>query len=272
MIMPKNDSFTFYKYHGCGNDFILVDNRKQSFSCTQRQIKQMCDRHFGIGADGVILLELSEQADFKMVYYNADGLLGSFCGNGGRCIVSFAAELGIISHETVFEAFDGLHRAHIRSGRVGANTISLEMKDVTNWVLDRDSLLVDTGSPHYVRMVHDLDQVDVDAEGRRIRYDQQISVNGVNVNFFEWHNGMIHIRTYERGVERETLSCGTGVVAAAIAASLWIKGGDDFSVHSHGGELQVSLNQQAGKITNIVLTGPAEYVFTGHYNAEDRLR
>lgn len=268
--MPKNDSFTFYKYHGCGNDFILVDNRKQWFACTQRQIEQMCDRHFGIGADGLILLEHSERANFKMVYFNADGMLGSFCGNGGRCIVSFAAELGIISHETVFEAFDGLHRAHILSGRGEGKAISLEIKDVTDWVLDNDSLLVDTGSPHYIRMVHDLNQVDVVAEGRRFRYDQQISVDGVNVNFFEWRNEVIHLRTYERGVESETLSCGTGVVAAAIAALLWKKGGSEFRVLSPGGELRVRLNRQAGRITNIVLTGPAEYIFTGHYNAEDR--
>ncbi len=231
----------------------------------------MCDRHFGIGADGLILLEKSEDADFKMVYYNSDGLLGSFCGNGGRCMVSFASDLGIIQDKTVFEAYDGLHRAQIHSKDRKTKTIALEMKDVTGWDLKKNNLLVDTGSPHYVLKVNDLNHIDVEADGKRLRFDRQISSAGVNVNFFEWRKDIIYLRTYERGVERETLACGTGVVAAAIAASLWKMGHNDFTIHAPGGQLRVSLNQQeqAGIITNIVLTGPAEYVFEGEYLVAD---
>jgi diaminopimelate epimerase len=252
--------FSFHKYHGTGNDFIIVDNRQGHYMLTQKQIHALCDRHFGIGADGFISIENSIIADFKMVYYNADGNAGSMCGNGGRCAVAFAYATNIITAHTVFEAFDGLHTAKITSTNSNVSMIELGMADVSHWHINNNRLLIDTGSPHYVCRVEDLESLDILATARQIRYDKTISTDGVNVNLMEKKDTCYFLRTYERGVEKETLSCGTGATAAGIAAHLWF-GGSSFDIKTLGGHLTVSLKKQGESFTEIMLYGPAEYVF-----------
>lgn len=253
---------TFYKYHGTGNDFILIDNRPQDFSKNDTKlIARMCDRHFGIGADGLILIEDDDDLDFTMVYYNADGKLGSFCGNGARCAVHFARFLGIIDKETHFKASDGLHYASIADGKVkmGMNNPS-EIRE------KEGCFFLDTGSPHHVQLVNDLEKFDVVKEGARLRYGLY-GAAGSNINFVKQHKpGEFHVRTYERGVEDETLSCGTGVTAVALAMH---KGGEtrDESVKilTRGGELMVHFKTDNGTYRHVILEGPVEQVFKGEY-------
>lgn len=257
--------FKFFKYHGTGNDFIVADNRENLYVLSDKQIKLLCDRHFGIGADGLIIIEKSSNADFKMVYFNADGFEGSMCGNGGRCAVAFTHTLNIFKSSTLFEAFDGLHVAQIISSNNKVSMVKLGMSDVNHWHIDNNQLLVDTGSPHYVCRVNDLETLDIIAAGKQIRYDKTISSHGVNVNFLEKRGNSYHLRTYERGVENETLSCGTGVTAAAIAANLWY-GGSAVEINTRGGLLTVTFNKRGNTFTNIILSGPAEMVFSGVFN------
>ena len=207
MIIP------FYKYQGTGNDFVLIDNRKLIFPKDNHHlIEKMCSRKFGIGADGLILLENSDTVDFKMVYFNSDGNLGTMCGNGGRCIVHFANFLNIINNKTNFEAIDGHHKASIVN-----EMISLKMNDVSKIDLITDYLYLDTGSPHHVEMVNDLENFKVTEKGSFLR-NHLYGLEGSNINFVEQVNdNSFEVRTYERGVEAETLSCGTGVTAVAIA-------------------------------------------------------
>ncbi len=254
--------FRFYKYHGSGNDFIMADNREGHYKLSTDQVKTLCDRHFGIGADGLILIEKSKEADFSMLYYNADGFEGSMCGNGGRCAVAFAYSLKIINTSTIFDAFDGLHAAQIINSNDRVTMVELGMSDVKHWHVDENHLLVNTGSPHYVCRVESIDQVDIKTVGRQIRHDKTISPEGVNVNFMEKEENSYHLRTYERGVEDETLSCGTGVTAAAIAANLWY-GGNNFDINTRGGLLSIKLKKMDETYTQIVLSGPAERVFSG---------
>jgi diaminopimelate epimerase len=257
--------FRFYKYHGTGNDFIVADNRNGHYKLSAEQVKLLCDRHFGIGADGLILIEKSRVADFKMIYYNADGFEGSMCGNGGRCAVAYARLYKITGNSAVFEAYDGLHKAQIISSNDRVTMVELGMSDVKHWHIDENHLLVDTGSPHYVCNVEDLQMMDIVARGRQIRHDKTVSSEGVNVNFLEKSGNTFQLRTYERGVENETLSCGTGVTAAAIAANLWY-GGNDFEIKTKGGMLTVTFEKSDETFTNIVLSGPAELVFSGAVN------
>lgn len=257
--------FRFYKYHGTGNDFIVADNRNGQYNLSAEQVKLLCDRHFGIGADGLILIENNSKADFKMVYFNADGFEGSMCGNGGRCAVAFAHSLNIINTSTLFEAYDGLHAAQIVNSNEKVTMVELGMSDIKHWHVDENRLLVDTGSPHYVCRVEDLQIVDIMARGAQIRHDKTVSSQGVNVNFLEKSGNNFQLRTYERGVENETLSCGTGVTAAAIAANLWY-GGNNFEIKTQGGMLTVTFNKLDETFTNIVLSGPAEFVFSGTVN------
>lgn len=252
---------TFYKYQGTGNDFIIIDNRLQLFDKNNTKlIENLCDRRFGIGADGLILLEDHNKVDFKMIYYNSDGNESTMCGNGGRCIVAFAKYLGIVEHQTTFEAIDGLHEALIEK-----NLVHLKMQDVENIEPFNNDAILNTGSPHFVSIRSKVNEIDVFKEGAIIRYSEPFSKSGINVNFVERlnTNGFL-VRTYERGVEDETLSCGTGVTAVALAMHYL---GETKQNHLHlktkGGELQIKFNSENGRYTNIWLIGPVGFVFKG---------
>ncbi len=258
----------FYKYHGTGNDFILIDNRNKDINLTERHIKFLCDRHFGIGADGLMLLENDDSLDFKMRYFNSDGKEGTMCGNGGRCIVAFAKKLNIIENKTVFKAVDGAHEAEIR----GADDVSLKMidVDVENISNELEEYFLNTGSPHHVKFINaDIDNIDVYNEGRKIRYSNKYAPEGTNVNFVQRiDTGIIKVRTYERGVENETLSCGTGVTASAIATFLYNGNNHrEFKVLTKGGTLFVSFDYDK-KFKNVYLSGPATYVFSGEIDID----
>lgn len=250
---------TFYKYHGAGNDFILLDNRAGEIRLNTEQILLLCHRHYGIGADGLMLLEQEQGFDFKMVYYNSDGKISSMCGNGGRCITAFAQKLGIIKKEATFTAIDGSHKAYIDNGLV-----SLHMQDVSD-IKDAEShFILNTGSPHYITWVDDIHDTDVFTKGRAIRNKTEFSPGGINVNFVQRLKDGLWVRTYERGVENETHSCGTGVTAAAIAASGTSLGDFNYKIYTTGGTLHVSFtkdNETSAK--NVVLKGPAVFIFEG---------
>jgi diaminopimelate epimerase len=250
----------FYKYHGTGNDFILLDNRDGNITLSTEQIARLCHRRFGVGADGLMLLEAAAGFDFHMKYYNSDGNESTMCGNGGRCITAFAHRLGIIADKAHFTAIDGTHNSTLNAD----GTVSLEMINVHDIELQEDHATVFTGSPHYVLWVNDVKHVDVFREGRRIRQSEQYAPNGINVNFAQLLNGKLWVRTYERGVEDETLSCGTGVVAVAIAATGSLTGNYDNSIETPGGTLRVTFAKDTPRSAkNVVLTGPAEFVFEG---------
>ncbi|MBU2930071.1 diaminopimelate epimerase [Winogradskyella psychrotolerans] len=252
---------TFYKYQGTGNDFVIVDNRLQTINKNDtKRIATICDRRFGIGADGFILLETDEKVDFKMVYYNADGNESTMCGNGGRCIVAFAKFLNIIENETEFIAIDGLHKAKIEN-----DLVHLQMQDVSKIESFDNHLFLDTGSPHHVELVSDLKGFDVKANGSRIRNGAPYNAAGSNVNFVEQlSTENFAVRTYERGVEDETLSCGTGVTAVALAMHSSGKTQyEKISLQTQGGELNVTFNSDGDGYNNIWLVGPAQQVFKG---------
>ena len=261
----------FYKYQGTGNDFVLIDNRGSIFKKNTTIIEQLCDRRFGIGADGLILLENDKNADFRMVYYNSDGNESSMCGNGGRCIVAFAKKLGIIENETNFIATDGPHYATISENGI----VSLQMKDVDAVKKEGKYVFLDTGSPHHVELVDDLKIFDVKNEGSKIRYSELYGKTGSNVNFVkEEKDGVFSIRTYERGVEDETLSCGTGATAVALAMNALGRTTSDPSgselvkqtiqLNVEGGKLEVSFKKSGEKYTDVFLKGPAVFVFKGN--------
>ncbi|MCF6130794.1 diaminopimelate epimerase [Flavobacterium wongokense] len=253
---------TFYKYQGTGNDFIFIDNRLNVFPKNNTKlIGHLCDRRFGIGADGLILLENSKDSDFNMVYYNSDGNQSSMCGNGGRCIVAFAKNLNLISDETTFRATDGLHYASI----LGNGDISLQMKDVSEVKIETDYVFLNTGSPHHVMLVKDLDNYDVKSIGAAIRYSDLYGKAGSNVNFVkQLSSDHFRLRTYERGVEDETLSCGTGATAAAIATNVLGKTNSHvIQLDVEGGKLEVSFDKVDDRYINVFLKGPATFVFEG---------
>lgn len=250
----------FYKYQGTGNDFILIDNRNNSFPKEDKQlIFKLCDRKFGIGADGLLLLEDNTLHDFTMIYYNADGKIGSMCGNGGRCIIHFANFLNIIEDVTTFEASDGLHK-----GLINEEIISLKMNDVNEIQLSKNYAFLDTGSPHHVELVKNIDDYDVEKEGASIRYNRYKEA-GANINFVEGiDNNTFAVRTYERGVEGETLSCGTGVTAVAIAMYETKKtDSNKLSLKTKGGDLIVKFNKTHKGYSDIYLEGPAIQVYKG---------
>ncbi len=252
---------TFFKYQGTGNDFIIVDNRLQRIDKNDtKRIAELCDRRFGIGADGFILLENDENVDFKMVYYNADGNESSMCGNGGRCIVAFARYLGIIGDSTEFIAIDGLHKAKIEH-----EIIHLQMQDVPAVERYDNHLFLDTGSPHHVEMVSDIENYEVKSIGSKIRFGQPYNEAGSNVNFVEQVEGeLFAVRTYERGVEDETLSCGTGVTAVALAMhNIGKTNSKEVSLKTLGGLLKVTFNSNGDGYNDIWLLGPAQQVFKG---------
>lgn len=253
----------FFKYQATGNDFVILDNRQSQFSdLSTEQIHFLCDRRFGVGGDGLMLLNLRDGFDFEMKYFNADGREGSMCGNGGRCLVKFAYHLGIHKTTYLFAAIDGNHEAEIDLD----GTVSLKMKDVNEIrYVNGGDFVLDTGSPHYIKMVSRLDQLDVFSLGKMIRNNSKYSKEGINVNFVENINeDEISVRTYERGVEDETLSCGTGVTAAALACYHNENGFNDVIVHTRGGKLNVEYDRLGDNAyTNIWLSGSAEKVFEG---------
>ena len=266
-FFDKNMKLNFFKYEGAGNDFILIDNRSLTFNPLQKPelIQKLCDRHFGVGADGLMVLQLKNGFDFEMIYYNADGNPGSMCGNGGRCIVAFAKYLELIKIETNFLAVDGSHYAKISED---GNWVSLQMIDVQDISTDGDAFILNTGSPHYVLCVADLAQKDVSTDGRNIRYNDKYSTEGINVNFVEDFADHYYVRTYERGVENETYACGTGVTAVAMAMAK--KKNKNGLVHTSlrvlGGKLQVTFNYDGSKFSNVFLEGPSTLVFMGDIN------
>lgn len=254
-------SNTFYKYHGTGNDFILIDNRDLNFPDTDHEIiKRLCNRNLGIGADGLMLLQNKLGYDFEMVYFNSDGNRSTMCGNGGRCIVQFAKDLGIIENETThFFAIDGPHASTIKDG-----LISLQMQDVAEIENGKDCSILNTGSPHFIVFGEDPGKTFYD-QARFIRYDEKYKDEGINVNF-SWNTNPLFVRTYERGVENETMSCGTGVTACVIAAhSRGITPFDkhEVEVSTPGGMLKVTFEPEEDHYRNIWLHGPATFVFEG---------
>ncbi|MBP6385506.1 MAG: diaminopimelate epimerase [Pseudarcicella sp.] len=255
----------FYKYQGAGNDFIIIDDRERTFNTNQDFVKLLCDRRFGIGADGLMLLQNEIGYDFKMVYFNSDGSEGSMCGNGGRCLVRFAHDMGFINDETSFIATDGHHLATVYK-----DNISLKMIDVSEITSTDDSFFLNTGSPHYVKFVSDLANLNIVEEGKKIRYGSPyVEKGGTNVNFVEvLHNNSLFVRTYERGVEDETLACGTGVTACAIASKIAFGFDKKVTIKAMGGYMAIEFDEVSPKkFENIYLIGPAEKVFEGVYNA-----
>ncbi len=257
----------FYKYQGTGNDFIIFDNRQQpTLQLTIKQIQHLCNRKFGIGADGIILLNNTQAADFEMIYYNADGNIGSMCGNGGRCIVKFANDIGIKKDTYNFLAADGMHQAQIDFD----GNVRLKMQSVNQVETHAHYAVLNTGSPHYIKFSTNVQDLDVEELGHKIRYSKEYATDGINVNFVENINPYtIFVRTYERGVEAETLSCGTGVTAAALVSAHNDSGFNQVQVHTTGGKLSVEFNKINNQhFSNIYLCGPATFVFKGTINLQ----
>jgi len=255
----------FYKYHGAGNDFILFNQMEHKLELSQEQIAFLCDRNKGIGADGLMMLMPSKEYDFIMKYYNSDGKEGSMCGNGGRCILSFAYDMGIKREDYQFIASDGVHEGRILNKEGNTKTVELKMNDVSNIKVRKSFTEMNTGSPHYIKFTDKIDFMDVVKKGRGVRNSKKYIEEGINVNFVEYKNQKLKVRTYERGVENETLACGTGVTAAAIACSIEQNMKyKNYQIETLGGQLGVKFKSKNGKeFTHIFLTGPAEFVFEG---------
>lgn len=251
----------FAKYQGTGNDFVILDNRQGTIALTKKQVAFLCDRRFGIGADGLMLLNQKEGYDFEMIYYNADGGESTMCGNGGRCLVKFAADNGIVRSEYRFLAIDGVHHASLE----GDATIALKMNDVNKIVNRHGKFILNTGSPHYVDVVEDALHLNVVEKGRQVRYSEPFKKEGINVNFVQQTSepDKIIVRTYERGVEDETYSCGTGVTAAALVCYHNEHGYNRVEVMTKGGRLCVEYDKKGEQYENIWLLGPAAKVFEG---------
>lgn len=254
----NKDRIQFYKYQGTGNDFIIINDLDGHLST--EDIINLCDRKYGIGADGIIFMSKTKDVDFKMMYFNADGS-ESFCGNGSRCAVKHAQYLGWISGQCIFTSNDGDHAAEIEE-----ETVKLKMHDVDFIVVEDMGYILNTGSPHYIAYTERINELDLIKAAHEIRYSERFKDVGINVNYLEPKNGILHIRTYERGVEDETLSCGTGVTAAAIAHYLEQNSTQkNFKqkLQTKGGSLHVSFEKKKDRFQNIVLSGPANLVFHG---------
>lgn len=265
----------FYKYHGAGNDFIIIDNRSLSWVADPETVALLCNRHFGIGADGLMLLSEKMGFDFGMTYFNADGRESTMCGNGGRCIAAFAHALGITGNPMRFHAIDGEHHAVIpqKEGNINEYLIQLRMVNPSRVARYSDGFLVETGSPHWVIIVPDVSEIRVSELGRKLRNDPRFLPDGINVDFVEIRNDCLRVRTYERGVEDETLSCGTGVTAASlVAATLDPENPGRYRIITQGGELYVRFTRMGGEYCDVWLEGPATFVFKGEIDPEHLVR
>ena len=252
----------FSKYEGTGNDFIVIDDMKLHFPVSEKLIRDLCDRHNGIGADGVLLVQHSEGYDFGMKYFNSDGSPATFCGNGGRCVAAFAHYYGIAGNTCRFMAADGIHHAIITENKGQTMIVELGMQDAVIYDTLNSLYYLNTGTYHVVKFVGNPDNVDVIESGREIRFEAKYEPHGTNVNFARMLKKELYVRTYEKGVENETLSCGTGVTATAVAASLKY-GGSAFFVNTAGGRLHVSFTRVEETFKEVKLTGPARLVFEG---------
>ncbi len=253
-------TISFFKYQGTGNDFVIIDDRAGKLNLSEKQVNDICNRRFGVGADGLMLLQSAEGYDFKMKYYNADGKEGSMCGNGGRCLVQFAFDSGIKKEKYLFIAVDGEHEATF--GEHG--WVQLKMKNVDDITTHHGDSILDTGSPHYVKLVANLSSYDVVEKGREIRNSEQFVTHGINVNFVEQLPRKLVVRTYERGVEDETFSCGTGVTASALVFAHNENGFNRVDIQTQGGQLAVEFDKIGDhSFENIWLCGPAKFVFNG---------
>lgn len=251
-------TLSFFKYQGTGNDFIVLDNRAGHLQFSKAQIIKLCDRKFGIGSDGVVLIEEDARDDFYMNFYNPDGSQ-SFCGNGSRCAVAFARRLGVVGNHGVFRAIDAAHPFLVNDAE-----IAIQMADVDEVQWDHESCVIHTGSPHLILPTAQPDTLDVQREGAAIRYSERFAKDGINVNFVRYGEAELWMRTYERGVEAETLSCGTGVTAAALSLASKTSDVNEVKVHTKGGDLKVKMEHSArGGFHDIWLCGPAEFVFEG---------
>lgn len=258
----------FYKYQGTGNDFVILDNRDKRFDhLTKDQVQFLCDRRFGIGADGLMLLNTHPSYDFEMKYYNSDGRESTMCGNGGRCLTRFAYDMGLILSEYKFLAIDGVHESGINTD----GTVSLKMNDVNQVKYERGNFILNTGSPHFVTMINDVMHADVFKKGREIRYSDAFKDEGINVNFVQQTEepDKIIVRTYERGVEDETYSCGTGVTASALVCHHNDNGFNRVEVQTKGGQLSVEYDKIGDGFKNVWLSGPAVKVFEGAIEIPD---
>lgn len=249
----------FFKYQGTGNDFIIIDDRNATFPIDHSLIIQLCDRKFGIGSDGLILIQKSEITDFHMAFFNPDASQ-SFCGNGSRCASAFAYRMGIVDKAMSFTAIDGKHNGFILS----EDLVEVSMNDVTHLTFKNDDLILNTGSPHFVRFVDELSKEDIIKTGKAIRYSNEFQKEGINVNLVEiLDHSILNCATYERGVENETLSCGTGVTAVALAANAAKKLNSPISVKTKGGQLSVRFTNESGSYKEVFLKGPVKMVFKG---------
>ncbi|MGP1515086.1 MAG: diaminopimelate epimerase [Bacteroidales bacterium] len=257
----------FYKYHGAGNDFIIIDGRKVNIELSKQQVSKLCNRHYGIGADGIIILSNTPLADFRMQFFNPDGTTDMMCGNGGRCIVMFAKHIGILRNNVFsFLAPDGIHFARV----IDSVNVALKMVNTNKVKIFEDGIWIDSGTSHFVTFVKNINKVDVFKKGKKLRNEERFEkYNGANINFAEQlGNKELVIRTYEKGVENETLSCGTGMVASALAYAIkdgWEDGKHLVKVHTHNENLTVEFNKEINTFNNVILTGNAIRVFEGYF-------
>ena len=252
----------FYKYQGTGNDFIIIDTRDLNYDFSKNEISKLCDRKFGIGADGVMLINNHDDCDFEMQFYNPDGSM-SFCGNGSRCAVLFCFHNGLCQRKSSFLTNDGIHHAEV----VGAQEVKVDIvSPIKVNELDNGDFKINTGSPHYIKFINNLENLSFINDCHKIRYDDEYKLEGINVNMVSENETGIDVRTYERGVEDETLSCGSGVTAAALSFALSKDFGESVNVKTKGGVLKVEFKRQNGFFEDVYLTGPAHFVFRGEFD------
>ncbi|MFT6335644.1 MAG: diaminopimelate epimerase [Halioglobus sp.] len=255
----------FTKYHGTGNDFVMIDDRSESFDeANVKLVEAICSRRFGVGADGLILLRNEQGYDFKMVYFNSNGRQSSMCGNGGRCLVHFASSLDVFKEKCKFLAIDGDHLGEVLEN----GTVKLKMGVVDNISRDGNDFVLDTGSPHYVQSVESVFDKNVKLDGAAIRYSDQYKSVGINVNFINLNDSILNVATYERGVEDETYSCGTGVTASALVAHQVYGSVSPVAINTKGGSLSVHFQKTDIGYSNIWLEGPVVKVFDGVWPQE----
>ena len=258
----------FYKYEGTGNDFVIIDNRKLTFHKNDKTlIQNICDRKKGVGADGLILLENHDELDFSMIYFNADGSESGFCGNGSRCITHLANYLNIINKNALFNAVDGVHESKIINGKISVKMNDLLKSEIFKYNDKYNTTFIDTGSPHLIRLNQNIDKIDIVKEARQLKLIYSEYTNGLNINFCEISGSKFKLRTYERGVEDETLSCGTGAVASAIfLKDSGLVSHDKIEISMKGGLLCIELNKEKNLFSDIWLSGEVNMVFKGVYN------